>query len=167
MHNHAGGLLQCAIASPEQTVSGVVVISYDETPHQNRRAPAHTGAREQPGRRSDSVPITYDAMKIVTADLYAWSLRSVPDDAAAALQTAAATETVESARTVLRFMLAAAETAQRSNKYLCTDASVPSYDLRIGTAARIEGDIKQATVDGFAHLYETIDPPLLKFITIR
>jgi fumarate hydratase subunit alpha len=115
-----------------------------------------------PAEGIDTVPITYDAMKTVTADLYAWSLRTVPDDAVAALRAAAETE---SARKVLRFMLAAAETAQRSDKYLCTDAGVPSYDVRIGTAARIEGDIKQAIVDGFAHLCETADPPLLKFVT--
>ncbi|WP_164125702.1 fumarate hydratase, partial [Stenotrophomonas maltophilia] len=35
----------------------------------------------------------------------------------------------------------------------------------IGTAARMEGDIKRAIVDGFEHLVATIDPPILKFVT--
>lgn len=109
--------------------------------------------------------ITYELMKTVTEQLYGWSLRKVPDDTKNALRRACETETVESARTVLRFMLNAAEAAEHNDKYLCTDAGVPSYDVKIGTAARFDGDIKQAIVDGFAHLCETIDPPILKFVT--
>ncbi|RAI44575.1 fumarate hydratase [Rhodoplanes roseus] len=109
--------------------------------------------------------ITYDAVRTATADLYAWSLRTVPDDAVAALRASLDTETVESARKVLRFMLTASERARTDDKYLCTDAGVPSYDVRIGTAARIDGDIKQAIVDGFAQLCATAEPPILKFVT--
>lgn len=109
--------------------------------------------------------ITYDAIRRATADLYAWSLRTVPDDAVAALRAALDTETAEQARKVLRFMLTAAERAQNDDKYLCTDAGVPSYDVKIGTAARIDGDIRQAIVDGFADLCATAEPPILKFVT--
>lgn len=109
--------------------------------------------------------ITYDLMKAVTEQLYDSSLRMVPADTKAALRNACETETVEAARKVLRFMLNAAEAAERNDKYLCTDAGVPTYDVKIGTSAVIDGDIKQAITDGFEHLCATIDPPILKFVT--
>lgn len=109
--------------------------------------------------------ITYDVMKSVTAQLYAWSLRKVPEDTKSALRQACETERQELARKVLRFMLNAAEAAEKNDKYLCTDAGVPTYDVRIGTRAQFDGDIKQAIVDGFEHLCATIDPPILKFVT--
>jgi len=42
---------------------------------------------------------------------------------------------------------------------------VPVYFVKIGTAARLEGNIKQAISDGFDHLVETINPPILKHVT--
>ncbi len=109
--------------------------------------------------------ITYDLMKTVTAQLYEWSLRKVPDDTKAALRRACAAETSEPARKVLQFMLAAAEAAESREKYLCTDAGVPTYLVKIGTRACFDGDLKQAIVDGFDHLCRTIEPPILKFVT--
>lgn len=109
--------------------------------------------------------ITYDSVKAVTAQLYDWSLRRVPEDTKSALRQACDSERHESARKVLRFMLDAAEAAERNDKYLCTDAGVPTYDVRIGTRARFDGDVKQAIVDGFEQLCATIDPPILKFVT--
>ena len=109
--------------------------------------------------------ITYEAMKSVTAQLYAWSLKQVPEDTKRALRQACETERQEAARKVLRFMLNAAEAAEKNDKYLCTDAGVPTYDVKIGTRAQFDGDIKRAIVDGFEHLCATIDPPILKFVT--
>src|SRR5262249_56758029 len=48
---------------------------------------------------------------------------------------------------------------------LCSDAGVPVYFVKIGTAARLDGNIKQAISDGFDHLIETINPPILKHVT--
>jgi fumarate hydratase subunit alpha len=111
------------------------------------------------------VAISYDLMKSVTADLYAWSLKKVPDDTKDALRRACANERNEQARKVLRFMLGAAEAAEKDDKYLCTDSGVPTYEVKIGTRVEFDGDIKQAIVDGFEHLCATADPPILKFVT--
>src|SRR5262249_24972029 len=37
--------------------------------------------------------------------------------------------------------------------------------VKIGTAAQLDGPIKQAISDGFDHLVETIEPPILKHVT--
>ena len=42
---------------------------------------------------------------------------------------------------------------------------MPVYFVKIGTAARLDGNIKQAISDGFDHLVATIDPPILKHVT--
>jgi fumarate hydratase subunit alpha len=42
---------------------------------------------------------------------------------------------------------------------------VPVYFVKLGTAAQIEGNIKQAMSDGFDHLVATIQPPILKHVT--
>src|SRR4029453_7010828 len=39
------------------------------------------------------------------------------------------------------------------------------YFVKIGTAAQLDGNIKQAISDGFDHLVATIDPPILKHVT--
>jgi fumarate hydratase subunit alpha len=111
------------------------------------------------------VPITYDLMKSVTAQLYEWSLKKIPEDTKDALRRASETEANESARKILRFMLNAAEAAERKDRYVCSDAGFPTYTVKIGTAVQFDGDVKQAIVDGFDHLCRTIEPPLLKFIT--
>lgn len=109
--------------------------------------------------------ITYDLVKQVTADLYAWSLKRIPENSKAALRRAQETETAPHARKTLAFMLDSAEVAERTGRFVCSDAGVPTYTIKIGTAARLEGDIKRAIVDGFDHLVKTIDPPILKFVT--
>ena len=109
--------------------------------------------------------ITYDLVRQVTADLYAWSLKRIPDNSKAALRRAQETETAPHARRTLAFMLDSAEAAEKTGRFVCSDAGVPTYTIKIGTAARLEGDIKRAIVDGFDHLVKTIDPPILKFVT--
>jgi fumarate hydratase subunit alpha len=37
--------------------------------------------------------------------------------------------------------------------------------MKVGTAAQLEGNIKQAISDGFDHLVATIQPPILKHVT--
>ena len=111
------------------------------------------------------MPITYDQVRQATAQLYEWSLKKVPDDTKGALRAAAARETNEVARRTLGIMLRSAEKAECEDKLICSDAGVPVYFVKLGTAARLEGDIKRAIRDGFDALVETISPPILKHVT--
>src|SRR5688572_20701926 len=104
-------------------------------------------------------------MKTVTAQLYEWSLKAIPEDSKEALRKACETEHDEAARKVLRFMLKAADAAKTNDKFVCSDAGVPTYVVKIGTRVQFDGDIKRAITDGFDHLCNTINPPLLKFVT--
>jgi len=109
--------------------------------------------------------ITYDAVKALSAQLYDWSLRRVPPDTLAGLETALARETQDGARSVLKMMLGSARKAEAEDRFVCSDAGVPVYHVTIGTAARLDGDIKAAISDGFDELVERISPPLLKHVT--
>ncbi|PWS36416.1 fumarate hydratase [Falsiroseomonas bella] len=111
------------------------------------------------------MPITYAAVKALSAQLYDWSLRKVPDDTKAGLEAALARETQEGARQILRMMLGSARRAEQDERFVCSDAGVPVYHVTIGTAAQLDGDIKQAIGDGFDELVERISPPLLKHVT--
>jgi fumarate hydratase subunit alpha len=111
------------------------------------------------------MPITYDAVKALSAQLYDWSLRRVPPDTLGGLEAALATETQDGARQVLRMMLGSARKAEAEDRFVCSDAGVPVYHVTIGTAARLDGDIKAAISDGFDELVERISPPLLKHVT--
>jgi fumarate hydratase subunit alpha len=119
----------------------------------------------QGGRNDRRMPITYDAVKALSAQLYDWSLRRVPADTLAGLEAALATETHDGARKVLRMMLGSARRAEAEDRFVCSDAGVPVYHVTIGTAARLEGDIKAAIADGFDDLVERISPPLLRHVT--
>ena len=109
--------------------------------------------------------ISYDTIKTVTAQLYDRSLRGIPADTKAALRRADAAERNETAQHTLRIMLQSAEAAERSQHFVCSDAGVPVYFVRVGTQARFEGNVRQAITDGFAELVESIQPPLLPHVT--
>jgi fumarate hydratase subunit alpha len=109
--------------------------------------------------------ITYAGVKELTAQLYDWSLRRIPEDTKQALREARVAETHEGAQRVLEIMLGSALRAEQTDRFVCSDAGVPTYQVTIGTAARLEGDIKQAIVDGFDELVASINPPLLKHVT--
>jgi fumarate hydratase subunit alpha len=111
------------------------------------------------------VPITQDAVRALSAQLYDWSLRAVPPDTLAALERALATETNAGACDVLRMMLGSARKAEAEGRFVCSDAGVPVFHVTLGTAARLEGDIKAAIREGFAELVARIAPPLLKHVT--
>ena len=111
------------------------------------------------------MPITYDAVKALAAELYSASLRRIPEDTKAALRAARARETHEGAQRVLEIMLGSALRAEQTDRFVCSDAGVPVYHVTLGTAARLDGDIKRAVRDGFADLVATITPPLLKHVT--
>lgn len=109
--------------------------------------------------------ITYEAVKALSAELYDRSLRHVPEDTKLGLRRALEAETHEGARRVLQMMLGSAQRAEQDDRFVCSDAGVPVFHVTIGTAARLEGDIKQAIADGFDALVATISPPLLKHVT--
>ena len=111
------------------------------------------------------MPVTYDAVKSVAAELYGSCLKKIPEDTKDALRKAHEAETNDGARKILAMMLRSAEVAETTNRHVCSDAGIPVYFLKIGTAARLEGNIRQAVSDGFDHLVATIDPPILKHVT--
>ena len=111
------------------------------------------------------MPVTYEQVKSTTASLYEWSLKKIPEDTKVALGEAEVRETNPVAKKTLRLMLKSADAAEKGNRFVCSDAGVPVYFVRIGTRVRLEGNIAQAISDGFDALVETIDPPLLKHVT--
>lgn len=111
------------------------------------------------------MPITYDVVRQAACDLYGWSLKKIPDDTLKALADAREKETSPTSKRTLDFMLAAARAAEREDRHACSDAGFPTYFVKIGTNLTLDGDIRRAFVDGFAQLVETIEPPILKFIT--
>ncbi|HUD33533.1 MAG TPA: fumarate hydratase [Variovorax sp.] len=109
--------------------------------------------------------IAYDTLRDVSARLYDRSLRGVPKDTDAALRRALAHDGNETARHTLRIMLQSAEAAARTQHFVCSDAGVPVYFVRIGTQARFAGNVRAAITEGFERLVETIQPPLLPHVT--
>jgi fumarate hydratase subunit alpha len=119
----------------------------------------------RPGKREKALAITYELVKSVSAQLYEGALKKIPEDTKEALRRAEVSETHAGAKKILAIMLRSAHAAETSNRHVCSDAGVPTYFVKIGTAARLEGNIKQAISDGFDHLVATIDPPILKHVT--
>jgi fumarate hydratase subunit alpha len=109
--------------------------------------------------------ITAELVKHVTAQLYERSLKKIPEDTKQALRRAKDLETNAVAQQTLQMMLGSAELAEKTQQFVCSDAGIPVYLVRIGTRVRWEGDIKQALVDGFDELVARISPPLLKHVT--
>ena len=106
-----------------------------------------------------------DLIRQVTAELYSRSLRGIPADADAALREAVTAERNETARHTLRIMVQSAEAAREANTFICSDAGVPVYFVRIGTQVQFSGNVRQAITDGFADLVASMQPPLLPHVT--
>ncbi len=111
------------------------------------------------------MPISYDLVRSISAQLYERALKKIPEDTKAALQEAQQLESNEVARTTLRIMLESANAAESRDHFVCSDSGIPVYFVRIGTKARLDGDIKRAFSDGFDDLVRTIQPPLLAHVT--
>ncbi|HEU0203414.1 MAG TPA: fumarate hydratase, partial [Burkholderiaceae bacterium] len=111
------------------------------------------------------MPITYEHVKHVTAQLYDRSLRGIPDDTHAALRRLEQRESNETARSTLKIMLQSADAAKRASHFICSDAGVPVFFIKVGTQAQFSGNIRQAITDGFDELVSTIQPPLLPHVT--
>ena len=109
--------------------------------------------------------ISYDQVKAVAAELYGGALKKVPEDTKAALARAREAETNPVAQSVLTMMLNSARRAEEADRHMCSDAGIPTYFVKIGTAAKLDGNIKQAISDGFDHLVATVQPPILKHVT--
>jgi fumarate hydratase subunit alpha len=109
--------------------------------------------------------ITREQITQLTADLYEWSLKKIPDDTRAALAAAAPRETNATGRKTLTIMLQSADAAQRTGGLVCSDVGIPTYSVKIGTRVRFEGPVRQAIVDGFARMAARSDPPILKMVT--
>ena len=86
--------------------------------------------------------ISYDSIKKLSADLYDWSLKKIPEDTKSRLDEALKYETGENARKVLNFMIKSSKLAEEKERFLCSDAGVPVYSVKIGSQANFEGDIK-------------------------
>jgi len=111
------------------------------------------------------MPITPELIKTVTAQLYDRSLRGIPGDTKAALRSADAVESNETARHTLRIMIQSAEAAEKTGHFICSDAGIPVFFVRVGTQAQFSGNVRQAITDGFDELVATIQPPLLPHVT--
>lgn len=109
--------------------------------------------------------ITQAAIKTLTAQLYDRSLRGIPGDTKAALERAESAESNSTAQHTLRIMLQSAEASERTQHFVCSDAGIPVFFVRVGTQARFEGNVRQAITEGFADLVENIQPPLLPHVT--
>lgn len=109
--------------------------------------------------------VSYDQIKAAVAQLYDNALRKVPDDTIAALKVARDRETNPVAASTLQLQLRSAELAETREQFVCSDAGVPVYTVRIGTQVQFEGDVKRAFADGFDELAGRIDPPLLKHVS--
>ncbi|MBF9033264.1 fumarate hydratase [Rhodobacterales bacterium HKCCE2091] len=100
-----------------------------------------------------------------TCDLYDRALRKVPDDVTRAMEAAMATESSDTARDTLKLQLRSAELARERDTFVCSDSGVPVYFVKIGTRAPLDCDIKASIREGWDHLVETIEPPMLKHVT--
>jgi fumarate hydratase subunit alpha len=108
--------------------------------------------------------IDEDLVQQVSQSLYSDALRRVPADTLQALEAARENEELDSARATLDLMVRSARLAEEKDRFVCSDSGVPTYLVEIGGSARWEGDLKAAITRGFAHLVETISPPLLKHV---
>ena len=109
--------------------------------------------------------INYDAVRALTAQLYEWSLKKIPEDTKLALDAARQAETNDAARAILGMMRKSADLAEQTDRFVCSDSGIPVYFIKIGTKTQFDGDIRKAIEDGFAYLVETIKPPLLMHVT--
>lgn len=109
--------------------------------------------------------ITNDLIKSVTANLYERSLKKIPEDTKAVLRRAQGVETSDTAKKTLTIMLKNADLSEEKDHLICTDVGIPVYSVKIGTKVSFEGGVRQAIVDGFAHLATHIQPPILRVVT--
>jgi fumarate hydratase subunit alpha len=111
------------------------------------------------------MPITSQQIRSLTADLYEWSLKKIPEDTKEVLRKAGITERNEVGRKTLTIMMKSADAAERESQLVCSDVGIPTYSIKIGTRVHFDGPVKAAIVEGFADLAARIDPPILQMVT--
>ena len=116
-------------------------------------------------RDKDSMPISSQLIRSVTAQMYEWSLKQIPDDTRATLARFEATETNPTGRKTLAIMLESSDEAKKNSQLVCSDVGFPVYMIKVGSRARIDGNLRQAIEDGFADLVAQINPPILQMVT--
>lgn len=109
--------------------------------------------------------ISSEVIRSVTASLYEWSLKKVPDDTKRELALAEHRETGAVAKNTFKIMIQSADAAEREDHLVCSDVGVPTYMVKVGTRVSFSGSVRQAIVDGFADLVDGIQPPILKMVT--
>lgn len=109
--------------------------------------------------------ISSESIAALTADLYAWSLKKIPDDTRAALAGAQAAESDTTGRRTLRIMLQSADAAASTGGLVCSDIGIPTYSVKIGTRVQFDGPVRSAMVEGLARMVARSEPPILKAVT--
>jgi fumarate hydratase subunit alpha len=109
--------------------------------------------------------ISSEQIAQVTADLYEWSLKKVPDDTRATLAGFAGDEPEGTGRQTLRIMLRSAEAAERGGTLVCSDVGIPTYSVKVGTRVQFDGPVRGAMVEGLARMVARCDPPILPMVT--
>ncbi|MFY9509991.1 MAG: fumarate hydratase [Rubrivivax sp.] len=109
--------------------------------------------------------ITTEQLTQLSADLYEWSLKQIPEDTRQALAAALPRERNTTGRQTLTIMLKSADAAKSSGGLVCSDVGIPTYSVKIGTRVQFDGPVRQAFVDGFARMAARCDPPILKMVT--
>ena len=104
-------------------------------------------------------------VKSVTASLYEWALKKIPEDTKVALAGAEHRERNPLGRATLTIMLKSAHAAETKGGLVCTDVGVPTYSVKIGTRVSFDGPVRRAIVEGFDDLVTRIQPPILCMVT--
>jgi fumarate hydratase subunit alpha len=111
------------------------------------------------------MPVTSEQITQLTADLYEWSLKKIPEDTKQALRDAQPREGNDTGRKTLTIMLRSADAAESTGGLVCSDVGIPTYSIKIGTRVQFDGPVRQAIVAGFARMAERSNPPILKMVT--
>jgi len=111
------------------------------------------------------MPISSQLIRSVTAQMYEWSLKQIPDDTRDVLKKFAAAERNPVGRKTLAIMLESSEAAKQNSQLVCSDVGFPVYMIKVGSRAQIDGNLRQAITDGFADLVDGINPPILQMVT--
>ena len=81
----------------------------------------------------------YDLVETVCRDLYIKSLKEIPPDIVAAIERAAATETLEVAKRIFAHYQQSIALGREKNMIVCQDTGIPIYWVEIGGQLRLDG----------------------------
>jgi tartrate/fumarate subfamily iron-sulfur-dependent hydro-lyase alpha chain len=103
------------------------------------------------------VAISGDIIINVSKKLYGKACKTVPLEIQEALRKALDKESNELAKVQLQQMLENVQAAEDDDNVICQDLGIPSFFVKYGTQARLEGDLRDAIAQGMKALYE--EPP--------